>query len=89
MFVTASDFWFPTLLKINSTIDVFPPSFTNLARAVIFRNTLEPLSYDLSSVFGLKNSSYKTFWKTVEYHVKNCNFLFLSGFSLYVLQKPY
>ena len=43
MFVTASDFWFTTLLKMNSTIDVFPLSFTNLARAVISHNTLERL----------------------------------------------
>ena len=43
MFVTASDFWLTTLLKLNSTIDVFPPSFTNLARAVISHNTLERL----------------------------------------------
>ena len=43
MFVTASDFWFTTLLKMNSTIDVFPPIFTNLARAVISHNTLERL----------------------------------------------
>ena len=43
MFVKASDFWFTTLLKMNSAIDVFPPSFTNLARAVISHNTLERL----------------------------------------------
>ena len=43
MFVTASDFCLATLLKLNSTIDVFPPSFTNLARAVISHNTLERL----------------------------------------------
>ena len=43
MFVTASGFWFTTLLKLNSTIDVFPPSFTNLARVVISHNTLERL----------------------------------------------
>ena len=43
MFVTASDFWFTTLLKMNSTIYVFPLSFTNLARAVISHNTLERL----------------------------------------------
>ena len=85
MFVTASDFWFATLLKMNSTVDVFPPSFTNLARAVVSQNILERLIlcfYDLSSVFGLKNSSCKTFWKTDENHLKYCNFLFLSGFSL-------
>ena len=40
MFVTASDFWLTTLLKLNSTIDVFPPNCTNLARAVISHNTL-------------------------------------------------
>ena len=43
MFVTASDFWFTTLLKTNSTIDVFPPSLINLARAVIYHNTLRLL----------------------------------------------
>ena len=66
MFVTASDFWFTTLLKMNSTIDVFPSSFTNLARAVVSQNILERLLlcfYDLSSVFGLKNNSCKTFGK--------------------------
>ena len=41
MFVTASDFWCTALLKMNSGIDVFPPSFTNLARAVISHNNLE------------------------------------------------
>ena len=87
MFVTASGFWFTTLLKMNSTIDLFPLSFTNLASAVISHNTLELLLlcyefYDVSSVFALKNSSYEAFWKTVENHVKDCNFLYLSGFSL-------
>ena len=85
MFVTASDVWLTTLLKMNSAIDVFPPIFKNLARAVISHNTLELLLlcfYDLLSVFGLKNSSYKTFWKTVKNHTKDWNFLFLSGFSL-------
>ena len=43
MFVTASDFWFTTLLKMNSTIDVYVLCFTNLARAVISHNTLELL----------------------------------------------
>ena len=43
MFVTASYFCFKTLLKMNSTIDVFTPIFTNLTRAVIFHNTLERL----------------------------------------------
>ena len=41
MFVTASHFWFTTLLKMNTIIDVSPLSFTNLAQAVISRNTLE------------------------------------------------
>ena len=41
MFVTASDFWFKTLLKMNSTIDVFIPIFTNLAREVVSHTTLE------------------------------------------------
>ena len=41
LFVTASYFWFTTLLKMNTTIDIFPPSFTNVARAVISHNTLE------------------------------------------------
>ena len=43
MFVTASNFWFTSLMKMNSTIDIFPPSFTNIARAAISHNTLEPL----------------------------------------------
>ena len=63
---------------MNSATDLFPPNFTNLARAVISHM----IFYGLSSVFGLKNSSNKGFWKTVENHVKDCNFLFLSGFSL-------
>ena len=36
MFITASDFWPKSLLKSNSTMDVFPRSITNLARTVIF-----------------------------------------------------
>ena len=32
------------------------------------------------SVFALENSDCKTFWKTAENPVKDCNFLFLSGF---------
>ena len=43
MFITASDFWLTTLLKLNSKMDVFLPSFTSLAKAVIFHNTLEQL----------------------------------------------
>ena len=38
MFITTSDFWPKSLLKSNSTMDVFPRSFTNLARTVIFHN---------------------------------------------------
>ena len=38
------------------------------------------------SVFALKNSCCKNFWKTVENPGQDCNFLFLSGFSLWVLQ---
>ena len=45
--------------------------------------------YNLISAFALKNSCCKTFWKTAENPVKNFNFLFLSGFSLSVLQKSY
>ena len=41
MFVTVSDFRFTTILKMNSTLDAFPPSFINLTRAVISHNTLE------------------------------------------------
>ena len=43
MFITASDFRLITLLKLNSTIDVFPPSFTNLAGVFISHDTLELL----------------------------------------------
>ena len=43
MFVKASNFWFKTILKMNSTTDVFPPSFTNLAGAIISLNTVERL----------------------------------------------
>ena len=43
MFVTASDFWFTNLLKMNSAIDVFPLSFTKLGRAVLSYYTFEQL----------------------------------------------
>ena len=50
-------------------MDVFPRSFTNLARAVISHNISEWLVlykrfYKLMPVFALKNSCYKTFRKT-------------------------
>ena len=37
-------------------------------------------------VIALKNSCCRTFWKTAENPVKDCKFLFVSGFSLWVLQ---
>ena len=43
MFITASDFWPKTLVKLNSTMDVFCQSFKNLTRAVPCHNTLERL----------------------------------------------
>ena len=43
MCITASYFWLTILLKLNFTMDLFPPSFTNLARTVISHNTLECL----------------------------------------------
>ena len=47
MCITASTLlktlYFTTLLKLNSTMDVFSPSYTNLARAFISHHTLEHL----------------------------------------------
>ena len=133
MFITALDFWLTTSLKLNITEDVFPPSFTNLPRAVVLLLTLYSgcyyvmsfyfaqkmkfsikdffskcdqirsflriwshllkkslmenfiflcSFYNLMSVFNLKSRYCKTFRKTVENPVKDCNFLFLSGFSV-------
>ena len=81
------DFWPTALLKLNSKINVFPWSFTNLARSVICHNTLERLGfYNLMSVIALKNIYWKTLRKTFENPLTDCNFLFLSGFSIWVLQ---
>ena len=81
------DFWPTTLLKLNSKMNVFPWSFTNLARSVICHNTLERLGfYNLMSVIALKNIYWKTLRKTFENPLTDCNFLFLSGFSIWVLQ---
>ena len=81
------DFWPTTLPKLNSKMNVFPWSFTNLARSVICHNTLERLGfYNLMSVIALKNIYWKTLRKTFENPLTDCNFLFLSGFSIWVLQ---
>ena len=81
------DFWPTALLKLNSKMNVFPWSFTNLARSVICHNTLERLGfYNLMSVIALKNIYWKTLRKTFENPLTDCNFLFLSGFSIWVLQ---
>ena len=77
------DFWPTALLKLNSKMNVFPWSFTNLARSVICHNTLERLGfYNLMSVIALKNIYWKTLRKTFENPLTDCNFLFLSGFSI-------
>ena len=47
MFITASDFWPTTLLKSNSTTDVFLQSFINLARTVISHNTFRVVASTL------------------------------------------
>ena len=82
MFVTASDFWFTTLLKLLFFLQILQILLEQLNPIIPCGCFYVMSFYDLSSIFGLKNSSYKTFWKTVENHVKYCNFLFLSGFSL-------
>ena len=68
MLITASDFCPATLLKLNSTMDIFPRSFTNLASTAISHNGCFYVkgSYNLLSVFALKNSCCKTFRKTAE-----------------------
>ena len=84
MFITVSDFWPTILMKLNFTMDVFPGSFTNLARAVISYNNgcfYVKGFYNFMSVFALKICC-KTFRKTTENPVKDCNFLVLSGFFI-------
>ena len=44
MSIKAYDFWSTTLLKSNSTMDVFPRSFTNLARTAISHNTFRAVA---------------------------------------------
>ena len=89
--ISEKDFWPTTLLKLNSKMNVFPWSFTNLARSVICHNTLERCFctngfYNLMSVIALKNIYCETLRKTFENPLTDCNFLFLSGFYLWVLQ---
>ena len=52
-------------------------------------STISKGFYNLMSVFAIKNSCYKTFWKTVENPGMDYKFLFLSGFTLWVLQNLY
>ena len=88
MFITASDLWRTILLKYNSTIDAFL-EFLQILPGQFFVGSYVKGFHNLISAFALKNSCCKPFRKTAESPVKNFNFLFLSGFSLSVLQKSY
>ena len=81
MFVTASDFWFTTLLKLLLFLQILQILLEQLNPIIPCGCFYVMSFYDLSSIFGLKSSSYKTIWETVENHVEYCNFLFLSGYN--------
>ena len=81
MFVTASDLWSTTLLKLLFFLQILQILLEQLNPIIPCGCFYVMSFYDLSSIFGLKNSSYKNIWETVENHVEYCNFLFLSGYN--------
>ena len=81
MFVTASDLWSTTLLKLLFFLQILQILLEQLNPIIPCGCFCVMSFYDLSSIFGLKNSSYKTIWETVENHVEYCNVSFLTGYN--------
>lgn len=87
IFITASDFWPTTLIKLKSTMDVFPRSFTNFARRLfpIIPCFYVKGIYNLMPVFAFKNSwkAFGKLWKLLKL-LENC-WKSCEGLQLFIL----
>ena len=74
-FITASDFWPITFIKLKSTMDVFPRSFTSFARGIfpIIPCFYVKRIYNPMPAFAFKNSwkAFGKLWKLLKL-LENC-----------------